>query len=79
MDWLLYLLAAMIFYDFSLHVFDLLHVYKITTIRHPLRAYKIFDYFSKDDVLKRKKVYQIFWNIYWGSAFVIFLIYFFTR
>jgi hypothetical protein len=60
MDWLLYLLAVMVFYDFSLHVFDLLHVYKITTISHPLGAYKIFNYFSKGDELKRKKVIKFF-------------------
>ena len=36
---------------------------------------KLLDRISKGNELKRKKVYQIFWNIYWGLASLMITIY----
>jgi hypothetical protein len=55
-----YIIALMILWDFSLHVYDLLHVFDKTKSKHPLGAYLIYDYFSKGDQEKRKKVRQAF-------------------
>jgi hypothetical protein len=79
LDFILYILAGMIFYDFSLHVYDLLHAFKKTKAKHPLGAYLIFDYFSKGNEEKKAKVYQVFWTIYWGLAFILLLAYLLFR
>ncbi len=70
-----YIIGLMAAYDFSLHIFDLLHVYKKTKIKHPLGLWILLDYLSKGNKLKREKIYQIFWNIYWGTATILMVIY----
>lgn len=79
LDILLYIVAAMIIYDFTLHVDDILEVYgKISKTKHPLGAGKLFNYLSKGNKVKKKKIYQIFWNIYWGIASLLIIIYIIT-
>jgi len=74
-----YILAVMILWDFSLHIYDLLHVFNKTKAKHPMGAYLIYDYFAKGNQEKRKKVKQVFWTIYWGIAFILILIYLIAR
>lgn len=77
LDFILYIITIMIFYDFSLHIVDLLRSYKkIKRRMHPLPIGTLFDYISKGNIEKRQQIRQIFWNIYWGIAFILMLIYF---
>ena len=72
---ILYMLAAMIIYDFSLHLFDLLIDYKLITKKHPLGLYLLLDYVSGSDPVKRKSTYNIFWTSYWGLATILIITY----
>lgn len=65
----------MIFYDFSLHISDLLRAYK-KPHGHPLGIGKLFNKISEGDREKREKLRQVFWTIYWGIAFILLLLYF---
>ncbi len=76
MKWILYVLAILIFYDLFLHLYELLQIFNITKKRNPFSVARLFDYVSKGDTQKRRKVYQIFWTAYWGIAFALFLAYF---
>jgi hypothetical protein len=70
-----YILAVMIIYDFSLHVFDLLLHAKLTTHKHPLGIYLVLNYFAGNDAQKRKTIYNIFWTTYWGLASTLIIVY----
>lgn len=64
---ILYILFAVIFYDFSLHLLRLMLGLK--------RARKI-RYYWPTFLVENKKGYEIFWTIYWGIALVLIVIYF---
>lgn len=66
----------MVAYDFSLHLVELLReLGVIERYLHPLPVGKLFDWLSVRNKEKRKKVYQIFWSIYWGTASILAIIY----
>lgn len=69
------LIAVMIWYDFSLHIFDWLNHEKSNKIKHPFGMYLVMNYFGFKNNKKRQHVYDIFWTFYWGSAAVLILIY----
>lgn len=75
MNFILYILAIMIVYDFSLHIYDTALHFKLTKHKHPLGMYKVMDYFGGRDQYKRATVYNIFWTTYWGIASILILIY----
>ena len=68
---LLYILLAMIAYDFSLHLWELMFKQGILSMRHPLGAYRVFDYCSQSDPVQRKNIYELFWTVYWGIALIL--------
>jgi len=81
MDILLYIVAVMIFWDFSTHVIELFNWDKKF-----LDSQSIFSYYyphlswkktSSGPVLRenRKARYQRFWASFWGLAFILILIY----
>jgi len=72
---LIYIILVMIAYDLSLHVFDFLRVRGAIGAKHPLGAYRLFDYLSKGDKEKRKKIYNLFWMIYWAIALILLIVY----
>lgn len=81
LDFVLYFLAVMIFWDFSLHVIMLFGwEVKLT------RSKSIFSYYFPHLYWKktlngpvqrenRRKIYDRFWTAYWGLAFIILIIY----
>jgi hypothetical protein len=78
-DLILYAVAAMILYDFSLHIDDILKAFgKTSKAKHPLGSGRLFDHLSKGNELKREKIYQTFWSIYWGTASLLIVIYIIT-
>ncbi len=56
---LICILIVMTFYDFSLHLIDVLNL--------NLRDSFYYHYFG----LANKVDYQVFWSFYWGFAFII--------
>lgn len=74
-DTIPYIIIVMILWDFSLHTFDLLHVFNKTKMKHPFGAYLILNYLGGGDLERRKKARSIFWTIYWGIAFILLLLY----
>jgi len=81
LDFILYILLAMIFWDFSAHLIELLGwVEKFT------KSKSIFSYYYPhfrwmkvpNGVKERpdwRKKYQRFWVCFWGLAFIFLLIY----
>ncbi len=74
-----YILAIMILYDFSAHVFSGLINFGVTKTKHPLGMYKLMDRLGGNDKKKRARVYDIFWTTYWGIALVLVTIYLFLK
>ncbi|MEX2090566.1 MAG: hypothetical protein WD989_00310 [Candidatus Paceibacterota bacterium] len=80
-DFILYTLAIMIFWDFSLHVIEMLGwVGKFTKSSFFLSYYYPHFYWKKtpDGPIVREnwqKPYQIFWVSFWGSGFSLMVIY----
>jgi hypothetical protein len=70
-----FVLALMIIYDFSAHLFDVLIDSKKTTLKHPFGMYKLMDRFGGENKEKRQKIYNVFWTTYWGIASVLIIIY----
>ncbi len=81
LDFILYILAVMIFWDFSLHVIELLNLAPKFT-----RSKSIFSYYfphlrwrkSLNGPIERenwRKLYNCFWTTYWGIAFILLIIY----
>lgn len=66
-DLILYILGILIFYDFSLHLMEL--------IAGKEQARKIKYYWLE---FPNRKRYTLFWTIYWGIALLLILIYIFT-
>lgn len=62
------ILVIMIFYDFTLHLIETLELEKFF---YPRR--NIFSYYWP--VAKSRQVYNIGWTIYWGTAFLLIIIY----
>ncbi len=70
LDIILYFLAVMIFYDFSLHALRLALGLE--------RARKIKCWWPNFLTGKKnRRRYEIFWDVYWGIAFVLIVIYIF--
>ena len=74
-----YILAIMILYDFSLHLYDLLINLKPTSKKHPFGMYLVLDYFAGKDTGKRKKAYNLIWTAYWGLASILIISYIMYR
>ena len=72
MDFLAYVLAVMIFYDFSLHLLELI----LGTGRARKLPYSPYRMLLTKGDFDRKK-YTIFWTGYWGIALILILIYIF--
>ncbi len=81
LDLILYLVTAMIFWDFSIHLLELFNLH-IKFLNHK----SIFSYYyphfsymkSPNGFVQRPnsgKIYQKFWVSYWGFAFTILIIY----
>ncbi len=81
LDFILYILAAMVFWDFSCHVIELLNWSPKFT-----RSKSIFSYYwphlrwrkTPNGPVERenwKKLYDRFWVTYWGLAFILLIIY----
>lgn len=79
---LLGVVAVMILYDLSLHVLGLLQEYGaiggrksevggVLLTPHPLEPGRLFDYLAQGSAERRRKVYQIFWTLYWITAFLL--------
>ncbi len=68
LDFILYILAVMIFYDLSIHLIYLLGFEKFFLERK-------INYWPAWSGHK----YQIFWSLYWGTAFILFLVHFLFR
>ena len=62
-----FLLCAMIFYDFSFHLSELLNISTLTVNSHTLYPWFLVDYGT---------LYQPFWTVYWGLAFFLAIILF---
>lgn len=69
-----YLLLAMIFYDFSLHLLELIMGRKRARKLKPYHPVRLFVAKGK---FNRKK-YTVFWTIYWGIALLLLLIYLYS-
>lgn len=74
-----YILAVMIIYDFSAHVFSTLIHFKLSKVKHPFGMYKLMDRYGGKDPVKRQKVYDIFWVSYWGIASLLIIIFLLFR
>lgn len=80
-DFILYILAIMIFWDFSIHVIELFNwTSKFTKSKSIFSYYYPHLYWIKTPngpVVRPnwQKLYQKFWTIYWGIAFLLLLIY----
>ena len=60
-EFIIYIIAAMVIWDFTNHIDDLLlNRKKITRPLHPISARKFFDYLAKGDENKRWRFYNIF-------------------
>lgn len=70
-----YVLAAMILYDFSAHVFSSLIHFGVSKTKHPFGMYKLMDKYGGKNKKKRQAVYDIFWTSYWGIASILIIIY----
>lgn len=70
-----YILAIMILYDFSLHIFDFLINKGITKMKHPFGVYLLKDYFAGDNQKKRERIHDIFWTTYWGIGSILIILY----
>jgi len=81
LDFILYILAVMIFWDFSCHVIDLLNWSQKFT-----KSKSIFSYYyphfrwrkSPNGPVERENwriLYNRFWTAYWGLAFILLIIY----
>lgn len=81
LDFILYILAAMIFWDFSCHVVELFK-WDIKL----LQSKSIFSYFYPHFRWRKtpnrpaerqnwQRLYQRFWVTFWGLAFILVLIY----
>jgi hypothetical protein len=73
LDFILYILVLMIFYDWSIHLLHLFHKEE----RVLKRGLNWWPKFLKDNKFDSEK-YQRFWSVYWGTAFVLILIYMLT-
>jgi hypothetical protein len=80
-DIILYILAVMIFLDFSLHVFELFGL----DVKF-IRSKSIFSYYyphfrwikTPNGPIERPNwnlIYQRFWVTFWGLAFLLLIIY----
>ena len=67
-DFLLYIVALMILYDLSIHIIYLLKIDEYL-LKNNLNYWPNFKKYSKN-------IYQLFWTIYWGGAFIILIFYF---
>ena len=65
---ILSILVLMIFYDFSLHLIEVLGWEKFL---YPRR--NIFSYYWP--VASNRQHYNIGWTVYWGVAFLLMLVY----
>ena len=65
---LIYILAVMVFYDFYLHLIELIFGYK--------EAKKLRFYWSPAKIFRtdKRRFYDIFWTSFWGLAFIFLLI-----
>lgn len=81
LDFILYILAVMIFWDFSLHILMRLGWdVKLTRSKSIFSYYFPHLYWKKTPAgpVKREnaqKLYDWFWIIYWGTAFILLSIY----
>lgn len=66
LDFILYILAVMIFYDFSCHYL------RLTLGLERARKLK---YYWPTFLVGKEKRYNIFWTTYWGIVFILLLIY----
>lgn len=66
---LLYLIAIMILYDFSLHVMETIHGNKEKAMKkwYCWPPAKIFNNHGR-------RFYNYFWTFYWGLAFILLII-----
>lgn len=66
---LLYVALIMVFYDFSLHLLELIFGLK--------NAEKIKIYWPKFEINGKfsRKFYTSFWTLYWGIAILLIIIY----
>jgi len=73
-DIILYIITLMIFYDFSIH---LVYLFKKEEffLKRKLNWWPKWDMWGK----KERMFYQIFWNTYWGSAFILMVLYLIFR
>ena len=79
-DFILYILSAMIFWDFSCHVIMLLGWdIKFTRSKSVFSYYFPHLYWKKtpEGPVKResRRLYDWFWIIYWGAAFILLTAY----
>jgi hypothetical protein len=80
-DLILYILTAMVFWDFSCHIIELFgYREKFTKSKSVLSYYYPHFHWKKtpNGPVERKnwrKYYDYFWSLYWGIAFVLLLIY----
>jgi len=81
MDIILYLLLGVTFWDFSLHLIE-----RLGWRQKFLESRSIFSYYyphffdkkTKSGLITRhngQKLYDIFWIVHWGLAFLLLLIY----
>ena len=72
-DIILYILAVMIFYDFSLHLIETIYGGK-------KKALKLNFYWSPSKIFRNnnREFYNYFWTAYWGLVFILIVIYIFT-
>jgi hypothetical protein len=81
MDFILYILALMIFWDLSTHVIELFGlIEKFTKSKSIFSYYYPHFYWKKTPngpVIREnwKKNYQIFWVLFWGVAFILIIVY----
>jgi hypothetical protein len=85
LDFILYILLAMIFWDFSTHTIEFLGwTRKFTESKSIFSYYYPHFYWMKTPSGPRerpnwRKFYQKFWVIFWGLAFILLLIYTINR
>ncbi|MDE1874580.1 MAG: hypothetical protein KGI79_00050 [Patescibacteria group bacterium] len=85
MQIILYILAAMIFWDLSIHVIELFgKAEKFSKSRSVLSYYYPHLYWKKTKagpVVREnwQRLYQRFWVTYWGTAFVLIIVYMLIR
>jgi hypothetical protein len=85
MDKILYVLAVMIFWDFSTHLIEMfgwekkfLHSRSIFSYYYPHLSNKK----GPDGPIPRKNrenIYQRFWVTFWGLAFVLIMVYILSK